>query len=299
MTSKYFFEIIPITNLPYHSKQAFTYSSNQKLTSGDLVKIKFQRKTIFGIVLNHLKPKTTTYQVKPVESLIIKNYLSKNQLEFLKKIAEYYYASLSTLIKNHLTNFPNFYAKNQAPKKNLTKNLKGNFQIHKKDLQIVKQILKQAKTQKEILLFYPDRLKIYLYLVLKYLKQNQKILLITPNFELSFAHLLFFQKYLDKNLIALIDKNQGKKNLGLVYNQIHTSESLLIIANRSAIINNFQNLGLIIIEEAQSQSLKLWNQKPYYHVNQIAHLYASIFPCLVIYGSNSPSLSLNLDSKIN
>lgn len=97
-----FAQIIPLRKLP-KSIDYFDYKVPKKLSKkikiGQVVLIPFRRQKIKGIVIN-FKKTSNFKKVRAILNIIIdKPVINKNQIKLAKFISQYYFVSLSLIIK--------------------------------------------------------------------------------------------------------------------------------------------------------------------------------------------------------
>ncbi len=68
------------------------------------------------------------------------------------------------------------------------------------------------------------------------------------------------------------------------------TESQLILGARSAVFLPFQDLGLVIVDEAHETSFKQYDASPRYHARDAAMVLARMYGAKVILGTATPSL---------
>ncbi|MEK7126572.1 MAG: hypothetical protein AAB848_00550, partial [Patescibacteria group bacterium] len=103
--------------------QMLTYKipENGAFTSGDLVSVPLKKKTVTGVILNihNNKPSFETLEIK--EKLTANPLLSKQQIDLIKWLNQYYFCPLNKIIKLFIPKrvfdnkeLPKSYKKSQA-----------------------------------------------------------------------------------------------------------------------------------------------------------------------------------------
>ena len=99
-------QVILAKRMPQNSPY-FDYDVEEKLQAnlliGQLVKIPFRNKQVFGIIKSIKKNHDPNNKLKPIdEAVFLKPLLSKAQINFLQEMSEFYHTSLGFLLKSNL-----------------------------------------------------------------------------------------------------------------------------------------------------------------------------------------------------
>ena len=132
--------------------------------------------------------------------------------------------------------------------------------------------------------------EIYLQLIEKVLKQNQKAIMLVPEISLTPQMIERFIARFDKERIAVL---HSKLSIGERYdewNKIKENKADIIIGARSAIFAPVQNLGIIIIDEEHDSSYKS-EATPKYNAIEIANKIAKEEKIPIVLGSATPDIT--------
>ncbi len=159
-----------------------------------------------------------------------------------------------------------------------------------KSLEIVKNNLKKKKYQGFLLngITGSGKTEIYLQAMHKVLTKNQQVLVLVPEISLTPQTKARFQQRFNANILLLhsglndSERLQGWQDCRLGHAQI-------IIGTRSTLLYPFQNLGLIIVDEAHDRSYKQQDSLRY-HASDIALYRGFQLKIPVILGTATPSL---------
>lgn len=292
-------KVVPFIRLPYSLsyKQKreisfFDYRIPKELEKeikiGQLVEIYFKNKKVIGLIIG-LKKTSKEKKLKEIERIIFKeNLINKDQLKLLRWLSSFYLASFSTILKTSLP----------QPVKNKTRlKIHNHEKQHEIDLKISKKFLPDLKKminiftyskRKKFLVFWQnpfEKIALYYFLIKKTLDKKQKILILLPEMD-QIENLL---KYLNKisNKISVLHSKLKKSEIWLNWQKILNNEIDIVIGTRMAIFAPIKNLGLIIVEDEESD-LHHSKQFPYYDTRLIAWKLTKINKTKLIFSSQAP-----------
>jgi len=307
--------------------QTFTYTSPRPLSKGQIVKVPFGPRTLWGIVW---QTDVSFYKgAKPVIRIHPSLLLDQSFLRFLEKMAQYTLTPLGALIKMVLPEpeilewpwghyilksdknvsseplpFPSWVeclGKRKAftafKKENLT-HINSPIEVppplEKKSL-ILEDFQKRAFEQ-----FLPQAItllqgmtgsgktEISLEFCKTIWQHNKQVLILLPEIALCQQWLARFETYFQGH-VCVWHSGLSQAQRTLMFSRILHGQESLIIGARSALALPFLRLGLIIVDEEHDPSYKQ-NDPPLYHARDMAVLRASYaeIPCLLL--SATPSL---------
>ena len=262
---------------------AFDYSIPKEMAKdikiGSRVFIPFKNFKKVGYVIdfsNYSKIK----KIRAIISLIdYKPLLEKTELELLKKIANYYCCCWGEMIESALPLSIRKGKKliidklqtkelNKKPQKRYEKGIFSVTLVHdvgadrRWDL-LLEEIKKAIFLKRGVIFLEPELF--YITRTAKWLKEK-----------------------LNEDVTILHSKQSEKKEL-TQWTKIREGRINIVVGSRSAIFAPFKNLGLIIINEEDSQLYKQ-EQSPFYHAREIAILRAKQQKANLILVSQTPSL---------
>ncbi len=313
MIEKYYYQVIPLTRLPFLKRAFFTYYSAEKIAPGSVVKIKFNHKNIRGIVVDtkdrNYKP---NFKTLPIEEVITTSQINKQQLSLAKSVSDYYLTPLSIVLKFFT---PQLTKRNSSEYfQNLSSQINSLFQKKsKKELiltpqqkKAIHQITNHLRTKNasidKFLLFGPPsagKTEVLMNVIKKTLAKNQQSLVIIPEIFLSHQEIIrYSEKFigdLNSDEIAILHSGLKKSEITTIWNSAQNGSLKVLISTRMGIFWPFKNLGLIIIDEEQDISHKQWDTPPFYHTRKVAELLQSVWKekkrdCKVIFSSSTPAV---------
>ncbi len=155
--------------------------------------------------------------------------------------------------------------------------------------------IEQQWNTKDVVLLHgvtgSGKTEVYMHLIKKQLDAGKQVLYLVPEIGLTtqLMHRLhsFFGAYL-----AVYHSRFSPLERTEVWQKTNQkkSEAQLILGARSAVFLPFQDLGLVIVDEAHETSFKQYDASPRYHARDAAMVLARMYGAKVILGTATPSL---------
>jgi primosomal protein N' (replication factor Y) len=254
--SQKFFEIL----LPLALNQTFTYGSNLNLEIGNIVKVQFGKKEIWGVAWQESDEKEKNFQIKEILEINAKIKLSINDINFIEKIAAYNLASRGLVLRAFI-GILNSNKVKKPPKDFIQKINLNNFQL-KNLLPSQQEVFAKIDLENFNISLLDGvtgcgKTEIYFHLIAKILaqKSDAQILILIPEIALTSQLLLRFEEQFNFKA-ALWHSKISSKEKREIFQAINSGSVKLIIGARSALLLPFQNLKLIIIDEEHDSSFK-------------------------------------------
>ncbi|MFV9925005.1 MAG: primosomal protein N' [Francisella endosymbiont of Hyalomma scupense] len=132
--------------------------------------------------------------------------------------------------------------------------------------------------------------EIYLQTIAEFLSKSQQVLILVPEINLTPQTIKRFEnRFVDKNVVVLHSKLSDKARL-TNWLKIKQSKADIVIATRSGVLADFNNLGIIIVDEEHDSSFKQQTTTIRYNARDVAIFRARQLDIPVILGSATPSL---------
>jgi primosomal protein N' (replication factor Y) (superfamily II helicase) len=302
--SKNFVQVL----LPLALSEAFTYASEIDVETGDVVKVEFGKKQLWGVVVAvgcTLPEKVAPEKIKKILEKNSRFKLSKLQLQFIEKIASYNLASRGLVLRafigilnsDKVKKVSEGLKQNIAPEKFLLKKLsKQQQEIVDVMMEKTSPSLSEERSQGQIFLLDgvtgSGKTEIYFSLIAQILSQAHKgfsqILILLPEIALTSQILLRFEEQFGFKPALWHSKISKKEKREIFYGVVEGSIQVLIGA-RSALLLPFKNLQLIVIDEEHDSSFKqedVFN----FHARDMAIVRAKLENFPVILSSATPAL---------
>lgn len=138
--------------------------------------------------------------------------------------------------------------------------------------------------------------EIYLQLIENILQQGKQVLVLVPEIGLTPQTVQRFQSRFNVP-IEVLHSNLNDSQRLQVWQKMKSGQSAVVIGTRSALFTQFQNLGLIVIDEEHDASFKQqegWR----YHARDLAVVYAKQLNIPIVLGSATPSLESLHNAKL-
>ena len=267
------------TMLPSSMKVKTITSNYQKYN--EYLEIKEEKNAIDYINNNKRK-------IKRIE--LINRLLNKEKV--LKK--EYNNEIIKELLENNIIkiNKENIYRINKNNNKETKKELTRSQQ------RCVDEVINNLNTNNTYLLYGvtgSGKTEVYMQIIEEVVKQGKCAILLVP--EISLTHQIvkrLYDRFASDVAIFHSALSEGEKYDE--YHKILNGDVHVVVGTRSAIFVPFEKIGVIILDEEQSQNYKQDNN-PRYHARDIALERAKYHNCPLILGSATPSLESMARSK--
>ena len=227
-------------------------------------------------------------KIKRIE--LINRLLNKEKV--LKK--EYNNEIIKELLENNIIkiNKENIYRINKDNNKETKKELTRQQQ------RCVDEVINNLNTNNTYLLYGvtgSGKTEVYMQIIEEVVKQGKCAILLVP--EISLTHQIVKRLY-DRfsSDVAIFHSALSEGEKYDEYHKILNGDVHVVVGTRSAIFVPFENIGVIILDEEQSQNYKQDNN-PRYHARDIALERAKYHNCPLILGSATPSLESMARSK--
>jgi len=280
---KFIIQVAPLVPLPAGRTQVFSYWHDEALPIGTLVSIPFYFREIEGIV-TRVRDKTAqagSFKLKNIRAVRETNFLSENQVELARRIAEYYFAPLGSVLKLMV---PKIVKKKEKAKKISKKATKSG-----KIGEIALKILESSQTKFLLTGNAKQREKINADLIRAQLKKNKQSLILVP--EIFFSQSVFDKLSAEfSEEIALIHSKITKGQYYEWWQKIKGGQTKIVIASKMGIFLPFSNLGLIVVQEEQDFSYKQSKAMPRYNGARGAEFLAKITSAKLVLESFAPSV---------
>ncbi len=247
-------QVIPARRMPL-SLPFLDYSvpeeDKNKIKIGQLVKIPFRNKEEFGVILDIKTSGTPNVKTKTIKEVIFTEpILSKEQLNFLVDISEFYHVSLGFLLKGNL----------------LPLQIRKLQKVSSPERTAPSQISKPSKPHVFIHKNEEERKEIFLK---KLSKKNGQTLILAP----ELAAITKISELLPENILdrtIIITSELKTKELFTKWLQIWSGEKDIIIGTRTAIFLPWFNLKNIILTDEGNPNYKSWDMAPRFHTRDAA-----------------------------
>ncbi len=253
--------------LPLPFNEGFTYQATEGLKVGDVVKVSFRKKNLWGVVVKIGEEAPEKIDLKLIKPVIEKHQtlkLSQNILRFIEQMAEYYLVKKGLIIKaflgvvnNDNLKKPKAIAENcddKIAEINLSKLSQQQEDIFVK----LQQFVAEKKYHVSLIdgVTGSGKTEIYFHLIADILKNSdEQILILLPEIALTnqlvsrFKNRFGFEPKLWHSKITPKQKRE-------IFSNIADGSLRVLIGARSALLLPFAKLRLIIVDEEHDASFR-------------------------------------------
>ncbi len=291
----YLLHIIPLTRL----NKTYSYTCNENLHIGQIVKVEVRNKKYLGIVLalkDHIQSQQQAFkEVSEVYPWILHTHF----IQFAAKVSEYTMIELglvfgmclpSSFLKKDLIYLPK-KTENSFPEK---------LQLSKDQERALGALKKEAMDRKVILLdgvTGSGKTSVYSQFILEILQTGKKALVLIP--EISLAEIISERLKVLFNIEPILwHSNISPAKKRKIWMDLQIPGPQLIIGTRSALFLPMNDLGIIIVDEEHDTSFKQQDQGCY-NARDMAILRSHIENMPIILSSATPSLETYYHAKTN
>ncbi len=263
---KKFARIVILRHLP-RAMDFFDYQLTPavKVAIGDLVKVPFRNSKKLGVIIDLKKDSSYQGNLKEISEVVSRQILSQEQIALAQKIASYYAVSLSTAINLFISVLP----QNKKPLAGIINSAHASSK-HPLPLLI---IYNNQKTKQNAALQMLD----------KVIKRQQQLLILVP----EKRYLKIWEQSVKQNqIIWHADLKITKKRSA--WNCIAQGQKSVIIATRSGLFLPFNNLGGIIIDDAENENYKQYDQNPRFDSITVAEWLKDLHHCPLALLTSAP-----------
>lgn len=232
-----------------------------------------------------------------ISILKCKNELQKKILEKIKQetriskkeASQISASALKTLMKKEILE----EKMEEVYRYNLQNKIEYQKKVLTKEQEKAYQKLKKTFHQNKVSLLYgitgSGKTEIYLKLIEEALKEGKTALMLVPEISLT-SQLVrrFFEVF--KDSVGVLHSSLSDGERYDEWRKIINGKVSIVVGTRSAVFAPLENLGIIILDEEQSESYKQ-ESTPRYHALDVAKKRGEINKCPVILGSATPSFS--------
>jgi len=131
--------------------------------------------------------------------------------------------------------------------------------------------------------------RVYLEMTVSQLAKGRSVLILTPEIGLTPQLVDEFEKTISKRVLILHSNLTNKQRRDAWLEVLKSQEPVVVIGPRSALFAPFNNLGLIVMDEAHDSAYKQ-DQAPYYQSIRLAGKLANLHKAIFIVGSATPNI---------
>jgi len=276
-----------------------------KIQVGHQVIVPFGRRQDVGYVVGFVKEAEVTRVKEIIKITSPCPLFGKEQVEFAKWLAYYYFSFFATALKLMLP--PGQKPKElSSPQSRLKSPLsppgiegkevkvaETNLRLtpeQQKALEAIKGVIDQGRSEKFLLcgVTGSGKTEVYLQAIAYLLTKGKSALVLVPEIALTPQLIQRFQERFP-GLIAVLHSHMTLKQRNQAWLMIYQGETRVVLGTRSALFAPIKNLGLIVVDEEYEVSYKS-EKSPRYHTREAALKWAEINKAVLILGSATPAV---------
>lgn len=278
----YILRVVPLTTIPLPREQVLDYFSSVDLPAGALVDVPINRRIIPAVVLASalladVKARVRTavpYQLRSVARVrSVEPVITSRQRELGRWVAQHFWAPLGQALKAML------------PVSVLRKPAKM--------LERVRQPMRLKSLPR--LVWKVDRRDTYVSAVQRALSRGEQVLMLAPD---AASEEFWSGVFADEKIpMARYSPTLLASRMRSLWADLSGGAAVAVVGARSAVFLPFSNLGLVIVEDEESDAHKSWVQSPRYDVREVAEKLAELHGADLIFGSAAPTLARQLRAR--
>lgn len=283
----HYFEVAP-TQIVRSDSDSFTYSFDEPLAIGTVVRVSVGKKQVNGVILSSSTSRPS-YAVKPIDTILEELPIPPHTIALARWLAEYYATPLATVLQTVL---PSGIHKNRRDiQKNQSVNhrKRTNYVLTDSQIDAVQRITNAAPGTTLLHgVTGSGKTAVYIELATRALKANKSAIVLVPEIALTSQLVAEFSHHFDDVVVTHSHQTEAQRHQ--VWRQVLTATTpQIVIGPRSALFMPVQSLGLIVIDESHEPSYKQ-EQSPRYHALRAATFLAEQTSAKLVLGSATPSI---------
>ena len=279
----YYYDVM-VRSERYRRRTPLTYSSAERLSVGQLIRVPLQRQSIDGVVLG--VSKSRPQGVKSIERIHNLAPLPPQLLQLGQWLVDYYRSAsgavgsvlLPAAIPLRLSELP--AAKAPAPAEPSLPALTTEQRQAIKTIESSGSYVLHGRTGS-------GKTRIYQELVLRTLHAGKSSIILSPEISLTSQLSAEFERIAPGRVITLHSQLSAAARLVGWRRISETKQPVIIVGARSAIFSPVHDLGLIVIDEFHEPAYKQ-EQEPRYQTTRVAATLAKLHHASLVYGSATP-----------
>ncbi len=280
----YYYEVL-IGDMQYHGEDALTYSGDQPLAAGAIVRVSLRNRPVLAVVVRTVtKP---NFVVKPFSAVAPYPVLPATSLLLLDWVRNYYPAPLGAVVRQFM-----------PPTTIFPKELAALSQAHPEPVTLPPLTTEQAQATEIIqgpgsFLLHgitgSGKSRVYIELARRSLAAGKSAIVLTPEIGLSAQLTDTFRATLGEQVYVLHSQLTAAHRRDVWYELLSRTEPVVVIGPRSALFSPLRNIGLIVLDEAHDSAYKN-ESAPHYHASRVAAKLAMLHGASYVSGSATPAV---------
>jgi primosomal protein N' (replication factor Y) len=285
-----FYYMVLVRSSRYHGREALTYSSAERLSTGRIVEVEMQKELVLGVVsATTTKPR---FQTKEIARIFDLPPLPGHLLKLSEWLQSYYPAPLGIIAQQLL---PAHFSEKQLEQ--VTSLETKDSRLKTKNLPPLtkeQEAALAAMTERDTYLLHgitgSGKTRLYVELALRSFEKGNSAIILTPEISLTTQLASVFRQTFGDQVIVMHSQQTPSERQRAWLSALRSTQPVIVIGPRSALFSPVQKLGLIILDEAHEAAYKQ-EQAPQYQAGRVAAMLAVLTRSNLILGSATPSVS--------
>lgn len=280
----YYYEVL-VGDMQYHGSETLTYSADERLQPGALVRVSLRSRSVLGIVVKQsAKP---SFAVKPVAAIAPYPPLPTQALALMEWVQDYYPAPLGAIVRLFVPPTEAFPKSMQPPLAAVTPPtaLPPLTTEQAKALQTIQgtgSFLLHGVTGS-------GKSRIYVELAKRSLDNGRSAIILTPEIGLTAQLVATFGAQFGDRVFVLHSQLTAAQRRDIWYQLLAATEPVVVIGPRSALFSPLYNIGLVVVDESHDQAYKN-ESAPHYQASRVAAKLAMLHDATFVSGSATPAV---------
>ncbi len=272
----------------YHGKEALTYSAEERLRTGSIVRMELQKEIVPGVIAGPAE--RPRFQTKPVAEVLDLPPVPAHLLKLAAWLPTYYPAPLGLITQQLLP--AGLPAKLPAARPDMS--------IAAPDLSGLPPLTAEQKSALEAMakrdtyllhgVTGSGKTRLYLEMTAQAMAANTSAVILTPEISLTSQLAGVFRAVFGDRVIVMHSQQAPAERRQAWLEALRAAYPVIIIGPRSALFSPVRNLGLIVLDEAHEAAYKQ-EQAPQYQTGRVAAYLAQAARAKLVLGSATPSIS--------
>ncbi len=278
--------------IPGTRMDVFTYTTKEDLHPGDLVIVPIRKKLKHGIVVNRNSQREVP-SIREIHELVQRDFMPQHMLTLYKWIAEYYFATLSDVLRMAMPS--KIMKKYELPAQRIQEPVKPTaLRPNAHQNAAIREIVQALESHSYAAFLLhgitgSGKTEVYLRSVDHVIRSGGRALVLVP--EIAQTPLLFerFEERF-RGQVATIHSTLTDKERRQIWHAIKDGVYRVVIGPRSTIFVPIPDLKIVIVDEEHDQSYKEHTRMPRYNARDVAVARSRFENCVTVLGSATPQL---------
>jgi len=283
----YYYEVAPL-RIVRADKTAFTYSSEEPLERGQLVRVNVGKILTNGLVI-HQTMAAPSYPVKPIVEHIESRPIPAAYVDLALWMATYYASPLASVLQTLLPRGLEKSRRTRTMAVSVATRKRINFLLNEQQQAAVQKIMTSG-TGTTLLhgVTGSGKTAVYLEVARQMIEDKKSVVILVPEIALTSQLVADFSHDFPHVIVTHSRQTEAERHLQWQA-ALHSKDPLVVIGPRSALFMPVPRLGLVVIDEAHEPTYKQ-EQSPRYSALRVAHILAEQAGAHLVLGSATPSV---------